>query len=291
MSGKPPADFRRVEHFIVLAQERHFTRAAQRLGLSQQALSASVRQLERDLGAVLVDRSKSPISLTPSGERFLQDILPIRKSLRAAVRRARADAPEVITVARTPAVLCGEVAQIVQPLLAAHPEFSLHAVVRFPDELLVDIADGILDVGFLRRTVEPVLPPQLSHRIVARHPLRAVVAAAHPLARQDSVTPAELSRYPIVVWAPPGESPFTDALLRLFPPAAQPAHRVSRVQGLPPEHALERAEEFVLTTGELLTAPDLVSVAIEPTVTVDTHAVWRHRHDIMAALPDLPRPE
>ncbi|MGL6234726.1 MAG: LysR family transcriptional regulator [Segniliparus sp.] len=286
-TGRRAMDFRRVEHFLVLAQERHFTRAAHRLGLSQQALSASVRQLERDLGVDLVDRSRAPISLTPSGERFLQDMLPIRKSLRAAMRRARADAPEVVTVAHTPAVRSEEVVQLLRPLLAARPEFSLHAVIRFPDEILADVADGILDLGFLRRTLAPALPASISSRVIARHPLRAVVAAAHPLAGRESVALGELARCPMVVWAPPGESAFTDFLLGLFPAGQRPAHRVSRVQGLPPEHTLEFPEEFVLTTGALLGAPGLASVPVLPAPVIDTYAVWRDRCDLVDLMAEL----
>ena len=61
-------DLRQLRYFVVVAEEASFTRAAQRLHLSQPALSAAIRQLERRLGTVLFARTGRQVALTPAGE-------------------------------------------------------------------------------------------------------------------------------------------------------------------------------------------------------------------------------
>jgi DNA-binding transcriptional LysR family regulator len=76
-------ELRQLEHFIAIAEERSFTRAASRVHLVQSALSVSIRSLERDLGVRLFERSTHHVSLTDAGEALLLDA---RRTLDAAER-------------------------------------------------------------------------------------------------------------------------------------------------------------------------------------------------------------
>ena len=62
---------RQLEHFIAVASEMNFSRAAQRVHVVQSALSTSVAKLEKELGVELFDRSKQQIRMTPAGELFV----------------------------------------------------------------------------------------------------------------------------------------------------------------------------------------------------------------------------
>lgn len=74
---------------IAVAEERSFTRAAARLGLSQSALSQTIRGLETRLGIRLLNRTTRSVSQTPPGERLLQAVAPhIKEMMQASQRRA-----------------------------------------------------------------------------------------------------------------------------------------------------------------------------------------------------------
>ena len=101
------ATIKQIRNFLVLAQELHFARAAETLGISQAALSAEIRKLEHDVGCQLFDRSdRWQIRLTDAGAAYLQHISPLPELLdnaREAARRAvRGETGELsIVVANT----------------------------------------------------------------------------------------------------------------------------------------------------------------------------------------------
>ena len=71
-------ELRQLEYFVAVADEANFTRAAERVHISQSGVSAQVRQLERELGAALFDRSRRAATLTPAGAAALE---PARAAL------------------------------------------------------------------------------------------------------------------------------------------------------------------------------------------------------------------
>jgi DNA-binding transcriptional LysR family regulator len=85
-----PVDIRWVESFAVVAEELHFTRAAQRLRVSQPALSQQIARLERQLGVQLFTRSPGAVALTPAGIALWREVQPTLAGLRAGIAAARA---------------------------------------------------------------------------------------------------------------------------------------------------------------------------------------------------------
>ena len=85
-----PMELRQLEHFVAVAQERHFTHAAEVLHISQSGLSASIRVLEAELGAVLFVRSTRRVELTAAGRALLVE--SHRTLASAAAARAAVDA-------------------------------------------------------------------------------------------------------------------------------------------------------------------------------------------------------
>jgi len=84
--------FRHLRYFVAVAEERHFSRAALRVGIEQSPLSRAIRALERDLGVALLDRSARGSMVTPAGEIFLHHARSIIESADCARRAARAAA-------------------------------------------------------------------------------------------------------------------------------------------------------------------------------------------------------
>ncbi|MFD3440826.1 LysR family transcriptional regulator [Streptomyces sp. NPDC058685] len=172
--------------FAAVADELHFTRAAARLYVAQQALSRDVRRLERELGAVLFVRSTRRVTLTADGERLLpyaRAVLAAHDELRAAF--AAADRPLLVDL-NSEGMVSGRILARARELA---PECELMA--RFESGLTgaaAEIVDGRLDVSFGRFAgLEGPVRALLSHRIVRYEPLGVVLPHDHPLAAREQV--------------------------------------------------------------------------------------------------------
>lgn len=82
-------DVRQLRYFVAVAEERHFGRAAERLGIAQPPLSRAIRELERQLGVQLLVRTTRQVTVTPAGETLLRDARTALDAVSAAARRAR----------------------------------------------------------------------------------------------------------------------------------------------------------------------------------------------------------
>ena len=87
-------ELREIRVFLELADQLHFGRAAERLGVTQSRVSQSLRELEAKLGERLLDRTSRRVGLTPAGERLLAEIDPAYERLAEALRRAARPAGE-----------------------------------------------------------------------------------------------------------------------------------------------------------------------------------------------------
>ena len=115
-------DFQRLKYFIAVAEERHITRAAARLGMAQPPLSAQIRVLEAEMGTRLFERLPKGVSLTPAGEALLEDARSILDATDRAGKRVRR-------------IACGEEGELaggITTSAALHP-FVPHLLRSFHD--------------------------------------------------------------------------------------------------------------------------------------------------------------
>jgi DNA-binding transcriptional LysR family regulator len=89
-------ELRELRRFLVLAEELHFARAAERLQLTPSRVSQSLRALEDKRGAQLVQRTSRRVQLTPLGEELLRELRPTIDQLDAVLARATASAPPLL---------------------------------------------------------------------------------------------------------------------------------------------------------------------------------------------------
>ncbi|MFC9659233.1 LysR family transcriptional regulator [Nocardia sp. NPDC127606] len=177
--------------FDAAAEEGHFTRAAQRLGVPQSSLSRRVKAMEQLLGVALFQPVGRGVALTPQGRDLYENTRGLVRALDDAVRRVRADAdPESGLVRFGFPLTLGPVS--VPSLLAQFhtraPRIRLHLVQAHGEALAEQVRDGRLDLAVM---IPP--PPDLPTVDLGRQRIDLHVSRTHPLARRARIDLAELA--------------------------------------------------------------------------------------------------
>ena len=208
-------ELRQLEHFLAVAEEGHFTRAARRCRMSQSALSASIRSLERELDSRLFLRTTRTVELTEAGRVLVEEA---RRTLRAA-----ASARESVLAVRgllrgslrvggipTPGLL--DQAALLASFRDHHPALDIRYVRDTSIALIPEIEAGRLDIALVslpRQLPEPVIAIPLSTQ-----PLMFVCRPDHLLAARTQVTLASLAEHDFV--GPPKGSTGYEAVDHVF---------------------------------------------------------------------------
>lgn len=184
-------DVRHLSVFVAVAQEMSFTRAADRLLLAQSAVSTTVRELERELGVDLFDRSHRQIRLTGAGEELLarsRDVLERMRDLASAVGAAGTELRGTVTMGLMTGVDLVDVPRLLGAYHARHPSVivQLRATGLGSTGLVAQLERGEIDLALL--TAVDGLPATLQGEVVASSPYVLVVPGDHPLAEAESVT-------------------------------------------------------------------------------------------------------
>ncbi len=185
-------ELRQLKHFVALAEERHFTRAAARVHVVQSTLSASISSLERELGTALLVRNSRRVDLTAAGEALLPDA---RKALAAAENgRAAVDAVrDLLRGHLTIGVIHGlGVIDFPGLLTRYHDSYPGVAVaLRYDaiDSLVQATVDGDLDMAFVNR---PYDGRRVNELALGTEPLVLAVRHDDPLAQQNTVALTDL---------------------------------------------------------------------------------------------------
>lgn len=209
-------DPRLLRAFVTVAEELHFTRAAARLYVAQQALSRDVRRLERELGAELFVRSTRQVTLTADGERLLpyaRRVLQAQDELLAAFGQAR---PLLVDL-NSPGLGTGR--RVLHRARGLAPELELMA--RYESGLTwaaAEILAGRLDVSFGRYAgLAPALRAGLEQQPVRYEPMALVLPEDHPLAPLPEVPLDALAGETVYAGAGNPRTPeWTDLARRLF---------------------------------------------------------------------------
>lgn len=139
----------KLEYFIALAGERHFGRAAERLGVTQPTLSAGIRQLEERLGVTLVNRGSRFQGITGEGERVLtwaRRIVEDVKTMHDEIRAVRFGVSGHLRIAVIPTALA-VVSKLTTPFFERHPGVTFEIVSRTSNEIVTGIEDFEIDLG------------------------------------------------------------------------------------------------------------------------------------------------
>jgi len=191
-------DPRRVLTFHAVAHQRSFSRAARDLALTQPSVSNQVAQLEREIGARLLDRGPGGLRLTREGEILLEhaDAIVERFQLAAAQLAAAAEGKATrLRIGALPTALAGFVPAATARLRLDHPGTRITFDEGTSDELLARIVSGELDlaIGYHDTGAPQDDPPGVSRHHLLHEHFMVALAPNHPLARQPEVRLADLS--------------------------------------------------------------------------------------------------
>ena len=185
-------EVRQLRYFVAVAEELHFGRAAARLGMAQPPLSRAIRDLERQLGVALLERTTRQVRLTAAGEVLLRDARTALEAVTAAARRARqAGSPSPrLRVALKADVDGGLLPQILDAYCADDAALPPELVLGGFGEQPQALRDGRADVGLL---LCPFDGHGLDSEPLLTEPLLAALAAADPLAARTRLCLADLA--------------------------------------------------------------------------------------------------
>ena len=185
--------------FVAVAEEGQFQLAADRLDVSQQAVSKRIAALEAELGTALFKRTPSGAALTQDGRTFL----PHAGAVLAAVSKAFASVQQGTRPLRVDVLDRGTGAvDLLREFCQENPEVAVEMVIgRGAASTVRSLVAGEIDAGYAYlRDVAGELSPGLARTYARLEPAHVMVGVRHPLARSRSVRPEELARYR--AWVP-----------------------------------------------------------------------------------------
>jgi LysR family hydrogen peroxide-inducible transcriptional activator len=196
-SGGVAVELEQLRHFLTVAEVENFTRAAERVGLSQPALSRSVGRLEEELGQPLFERQARRVALTDAGRRLLdraRNVLVMADDLKAELcddgRAGKVRVAAIPTVA--PYFLPG----CLRAFRRLAPTAQVVVSEDTTRDLIKKVADGDVDVGI---AALPIAAKYVDVEPLFEEELLLVVGAGHPLARKKAVTAADVAGQPFVL--------------------------------------------------------------------------------------------
>ncbi|MFI5909719.1 LysR family transcriptional regulator [Dactylosporangium sp. NPDC051541] len=178
---------RQLRYFVAVAEECHFGRAAERLGMAQPPLSRAIRELERRLGVQLLERTTRQVTLTPAGAALLADARVALDAVRRAERRARRAAEPVPSL--RVALKADYDAGLLPKILDAFTGRPVELLLGGRGEQVPALHDGRADVALLPT---PFDERGLDFEPLITTPCVVAVAAADPLAARTRLRSADL---------------------------------------------------------------------------------------------------
>ncbi|MFD5857498.1 LysR family transcriptional regulator [Streptomyces chartreusis] len=223
---------RDLRYFVAVAEELHFTRAAERLYVSQPALSKQVRALERHLGMELFRRDPQGVTLTEAGAALLphaRRVLDAWSEGSAALQAARVAARSTLVVGMSTSPGRGGLLPAIRSrFTAAHPDTVLRLRQVSWEDPTAGLADGDADIAFVWLPLPDA--ERYGWTVVAEEPRLVALPQTHPLASRPEIDFADLMDEPFLA-LPAGAGPLRDYWLALEERAGRPPRIGAEIAG------------------------------------------------------------
>ena len=238
-------ELRHLRYFVAVAEERSFVRAAARLHVAQPALSKQIRDLESELGTVLLDRSPRGVRLTTAGRAFLTEARRTLEDASRAVASARGAAAGRSAPLRFAHGELAAYSTVIENLLAAfrdaNPAAQIELSANHDEGIFHALRDRQVDVGTVF-TAEWPMPGFDAHRIIDATVRGVLLPASHPIAAQTCLALAQLRS---LTWLHSGP--------RRWPGLMHILEAGLRERGLVPERRMERARDAPVNNSQIAT--------------------------------------
>ena len=192
----------KLEFLLALARERHFGRAAEACGVTQPTLSAGVKQIEEQMGVLLVNRGSRFRGFTPEGEKVLEwarRIVGDERAMRAELNALRHGLTGRLRIAAIPTALA-MIASLTTPFRQRHPNVQFTIMSRTSIEVLEQLENLEIDAGVTYLDNEPL--GRVSTVPLYRERYRLLTSADAPLGDRANVTWAEVAQVPLCLLTP-----------------------------------------------------------------------------------------
>ena len=193
-------DLRQMRYFLALAEERNFTRAAERLHMAQPPLTRQIRALEDELGAELFVRTPKGVDLTEAGEALLGEV-PNLLALAQRAKERPVAASQGLSGRLDVDIFGSGVLDVIPRILARfhaeRPEVKIVLHTLTKSGQIEALRERRISVGFNR-----LIPPQddLAVETILRETMMVALPAGHPVARQKEVRISDLSDQPLILY-------------------------------------------------------------------------------------------
>lgn len=192
-------DINQLKSMVILAEELHFTRASQRIGVSQSALSQQIQRMEEELGVTLFNRSQRKVKLTGPGELFLVEATAlIRQFDQAVLLTQRLSSGQIgqIRVGFVENASFNVLPDAVSEFRKRYPDVNVVLLEMISTELVEALLKDKIDVALLRPIIKNE-PLEIS--LVITEPYYVAIAETHLLARKSSVQVQDVASLPLIV--------------------------------------------------------------------------------------------
>jgi DNA-binding transcriptional LysR family regulator len=203
-------ELRHLRYFIAVAEERHITRAAERLGIQQPPLSQRIKAIERELDVQLFRRKARGVELTDAGRAFLDNaramLAHFDHTFETTRRTARGEQGRISVGVTPTSPFHPFVPRVIRAFRESYPQVFLRLEERLGNELVEQLRNEHIDVAFIRTVVTD--PEGLVVHSLIEEPMVVALPRGHPLARDGgaaaSVSLQRLARETFILYGPPG---------------------------------------------------------------------------------------
>jgi DNA-binding transcriptional LysR family regulator len=210
-------ELRHLRYFVAVAQERNFTRAAERLGIAQPPLSRQIKDLENELGAPLFVRDARPIALTEAGRLLLEHagiLLANAEHLRTSMARLIAAERRRYVIGFVGSTIYGPVPQLIRRFREAAPDYDVDLIEMNTVTQIPALKQGRIDAGLGRLTFEDAA---ISRRVIEKERLVVALPRDHPLAQAGApIALAEIAAETLILYPSEPRPSYADQVQAIF---------------------------------------------------------------------------
>jgi DNA-binding transcriptional LysR family regulator len=184
----PPLETRHVEAILALAEELNFTRAANRLHITQSALSRQIEQAEEIVGFPICDRNSKQVVFTDAGNELVRELRLAKQHINIGIHRgqiAHAGKEHFLLLGHSPYIDPQLLTLLLQVRLPQFPKLKVETTTDVAPILTQKLLDGVLDMAIITR---PLHTETILYTFLSEAPLHAVMQDHHPAASKSSVT-------------------------------------------------------------------------------------------------------